>query len=217
MEVLILKKMISEGIVDFDKLLKSTYKELGLTELEAFLLMELNALKTKGTEFVTPKILTKKLTITEEEAVGLMDELMKKKYLNFVLIKGQNGKQKESFDIDLTYRKILEFYQGRIMDEVMTAKDSYDTLEDEIVELLERNFQKQLKPLEVEMIIKWVNEYKYTKEDIKDAVFTAIKAHRYSISYLDGVLLKKRQVNQEVKVRKVAKKKSKVLEEFLES
>lgn len=217
MEVLILKKMISEGIVDFDKLLKNTYKELGLTELEAFLLMELNTLKIKGTDFVTPKILTKKLTITEEEAVTLMDELMKKKYLNFALVKGQNGKQKESFDIDLTYRKILEFYQMKVMDEVMTSKASYDTLEDEVVELLERNFQKQLKPLEVELIIKWVHEYKYTKEDIKEAVFQAIKAHRYSISYLDGVLLKKRQVNQDVKMRKTTKKKSKVLKDFLES
>ena len=67
------------------------------------------------------------------------------------------------------------------------------------------------------MIIKWVHEYKYTKEDIKEAVFQAIKAHRYSISYLDGVLLKKRQVNQDVKMRKTTKKKSKVLKEFLES
>ena len=217
MEVLILKKMINEGIIDFDKLLKKTYKELGLTELEAFLLMELNILKTKDIHYVTPKILTKKLTITEEQALALMDGLMQKKYLNFVLIKGQNGKQKESFDIDLTYRKILEYYQIKIIDEMMTSTVKYDTLEDEIVELLEKNFQKQLKPLEVEIIIKWIHEYKYTKEDIKEAVFAAIKANRYSISYLDSVLLKKRQVNQDVKVKRTGKKKSQVLKDFLES
>lgn len=217
MEVLILKKMINEGIVDFDKLLKKTYKDLGLTELEAFLLMELNALKTKDIHFVTPKILTKKLTISEEEAVLLMDELMKKKYLNFVLIKGQNGKQKESFDIDLTYRRILEYYQGKVIDELMTSENHYDTLEDEVVELLERNFQKQLKPLEVELIIKWIHEFKYTKEDIKEAVLAAIKANRYTVSYLDSVLLKKRQINQDIKVRKTGKKKSQVLKDFLES
>ncbi|MDD3712982.1 MAG: DnaD domain protein [Candidatus Izemoplasmatales bacterium] len=217
MEVMILKKMIAEGIIDFDKLLKKTYKDLGLTEMEAFLLMELNVLKVKEIHFVTPKILTKKLTITEEQAVALMDGLMQKKYLNFILIKGQNGKQKESFDIDLTYRKILEFYQNKILEEMMTSSHKYETLEEEIVELLEKNFQKQIKPLEVEMIIKWVHEYKYTKDDIKDAVFTAIKANRYSISYLDSVLLKKRQINQEVKIKKTGKKKSQVLKEFLES
>ena len=214
---MILKKMIAEGIIDFDKLLKKTYKDLGLTEMEAFLLMELNMLKMKDIHFVTPKILTKKLTITEEQAVGLMDGLMQKKYLNFILIKGQNGKQKESFDIDLTYRKILEFYQNKILEEMMTSSHKYETLEEEIVELLEKNFQKQIKPLEVEMIIKWVHEYKYTKDDIKDAVFTAIKANRYSISYLDSVLLKKRQINQEVKIKKTGKKKSQVLKDFLES
>lgn len=214
---MILKKMIAEGIIDFDKLLKKTYKDLGLTEMEAFLLMELNVLKVKEIHFVTPKILTKKLTITEEQAVALMDGLMQKKYLNFILIKGQNGKQKERFDIDLTYRKILEFYQNKILEEMMTSSHKYETLEEEIVELLEKNFQKQIKPLEVEMIIKWVHEYKYTKDDIKDAVFTAIKANRYSISYLDSVLLKKRQINQEVKIKKTGKKKSQVLKEFLES
>ncbi len=83
--------------------------------------------------------------------------------------------------------------------------------------MLEKNFQKQLKPIEVELIIKWVNEYKYTKEDIKEAIFMAVKAHKYSISYLDGVLLQKRQIDQGVKVRKTNKKKSTVLKEFLES
>jgi DNA replication protein len=217
MEVLILKKMIKEGIVDFDKLLKNTYRDLGITELEAFLLMELNTLKVNGIDFVTPKTLTKKLTITETEAHTLMENLMKKKYLNFELIKKANGKQAESFNIDLAYRRILEHYQNSIMDEIMTTENEYESLEEEVVELLEKNFQKQLKPLEIELITKWIHEYKYTKEDIKDAIFKAIKANRYSISYLDGVLLKKRQINQNIKVRKSPKPKSKALKEFLES
>lgn len=217
MEVLILKKMIKEGIVDFDKLLKKTYKSFGLTELEAFMLMELNSLKSKDTNFITPKLLTKKLTLSEEEAIAILDGLMAKKYLNFIVVKGENGKQKECFDIDSTYRKILQYYQDIIMDELMTSKKAYDTLEDEVVELLERNFQKQIKPLEVEMINKWISEYKYTKEDIKEAVLSAIKANRYSISYLDSVLLKKRQINHEVKIKRTGTKKSAVLKEFLES
>ncbi|MFA7561093.1 MAG: DnaD domain protein [Candidatus Izemoplasmatales bacterium] len=217
MEVLILKKMIKEGIIDFDKLLKNTYRDLSITELEAFLLMELNTLKVNGIDFVTPKTLTKKLTITETEAHTLLENLMKKKYLNFELIKKANGKQAESFNIDLAYRRILEHYQNSIMDEIMTTENEYESLEEEVVELLEKNFQKQLKPLEIELITKWIHEYKYTKEDIKDAIFAAIKANRYSISYLDGVLLKKRQINQNIKVRKSPKPKSKALKEFLES
>jgi len=216
-EVLVLKKMITEGVVDFDKLIKLTYKGLGLTEMEAFLLMELNSLKQKNTNFVTPKIITKKLTITEEQAFSLMDDLMRKQFLTFKLIKGENGKQKESFEIDLTYEKVLSYYKEKVVDEMMKVDENFNTLEEEIVELLEKNFQKQLKPLEVELIIKWINDYKYTKEDIKEAIFSAIKANRFSVSYLDSVLLKKRQLNQEVKIRKTSKKKSPVLKEFLES
>lgn len=217
MEVLVLKKLIKEGIVDFDKLLKITYKDLGLSEMETFLLMELNALKIKGVNFVTPKILTKKLTITEEDAFALLEGLMTKKFLSFVITKNKNNKQTESFDIDATYQKIMDYYQSKIKEELLTSENEYETLEEEIVELLEKNFQKQLKPIEVELIIKWVNEYKYTKEDIKEAIFMAVKAHKYSISYLDGVLLQKRQIDQGVKVRKTNKKKSTVLKEFLES
>ena len=217
MEVLVLKKMITEGVVDFDKLIKLTYKGLGLTEMEAFLLMELNSLKQMNTNFVTPKIITKKLTITEEQAFSLMDDLMRKQFLTFKLIKGENGKQKESFEIDLTYEKVLSYYKEKVVDEMMKVDENFNTLEEEIVELLEKNFQKQLKPLEVELIIKWINDYKYTKEDIKEAIFSAIKANRFSVSYLDSVLLKKRQLNQEVKIRKTSKKKSPVLKEFLES
>ncbi len=217
MEVFVLKKLIKEGVVDFDKLLKITYKDLGLSEMETFLLMELNALKVKGVSFVTPKILTKKLTITEEDAFALLEGLMNKKFLSFVITKNKNNKQTETFDIDATYQKIMDYYQSKIKEEMLSSENEYETLEEEIVELLEKNFQKQLKPIEVELIIKWINEYKYTKEDIKEAIFMAVKAHKYSISYLDGVLLQKRQIDQGVKVRKTNKKKSTVLKEFLES
>ncbi len=217
MDLLLAKKLVEEEIIDFDKLIKKTYKTLELSEKEAFLLMELNALKTKGINNINPSLITKKMSITFEEATTLLDSLMNKKFLDFKLEASSNGKQTECFDLDLTIKRIIDYYQDIIIKEMFMTEKNYNTVEDEVVELLERNFHKQLKPMEIELVIKWLSEYKYPIENIKSAILEAVRANKYSIGYLDGLLMKMQSNNQEKKTTKTNRKKSAVLKEFLES
>jgi len=216
MDLLFFKKLIEDGLLDFDKLLKKTYRFIGLKEIEAFFVMELYALKQKGIHNVNPAHLTKHLSLNEEETTEMLDSLMQRKYLSFEIIENKSGLTTESFSLDQTLSKIIGYYKQIIDEAIVSTKEPTDTDENEIAEILETQLQRQLKPLEVEIIIKWIKEYQYKKHDIKDAIIEAVKSGKTSISYIDGILLKKTKTD-ESKVIKTNRKKSKALKEFLES
>jgi DNA replication protein len=216
MDLLLIKKLMEDHLIDFDKLLKKTYRQIGLKEIEAFFLMELNALKEKGIHSINPTVITKQLSLTETEATDLLDSMMQRKYLSFEIIENKEGLTTESFSLDQTIKKIIDHYKEEIENKIVQTKEPSDTDENEIAEILETQLQRQLKPTEVEVIIRWIDEHQYNKKDIKSAIIDAVKAGKTTIAYIDAILLKKSK-SEENKVIKTNRKKSKVLKDFLES
>lgn len=216
MDLLLIKKLIEDRLIDFDKLLKKTYRQIGLKEMEAFFLMELNTLKEKGIHSINPTVITKQLSLTETEATDLLDSMMQRKYLSFEILENKEGLTTESFSLDQTIKKIIDYYKEEIENKIVQTKEPSDTDENEIAEILETQLQRQLKPTEVEVIIRWIDEHQYNKKDIKSAIIDAVKAGKTTIAYIDAILLKKSK-SEENKVIKTNRKKSKVLKDFLES
>lgn len=216
MDLLLIKKLIEDHLIDFDKLLKKTYRQIGLKEMEAFFLMELNGLKEKGIHSINPTVIIKQLSLTETEATDLLDSMMQRKYLSFEIIENKEGLTTESFSLDQTIKKIIDHYKEEIENKIVQTKEPSDTDENEIAEILETQLQRQLKPTEVEVIIRWIDEHQYNKKDIKSAIIDAVKAGKTTIAYIDAILLKKSK-SEENKVIKTNRKKSKVLKDFLES
>lgn len=216
MDHAIIKKLIDENIIDFDKLLLRNYKQIGLSEVEAFLLIELNNQKKHGDTFISPSRLQKKLTIPEDRLISLLDALMKREYLKIRLVKN-GGKETEDFSFDQTIEKIIQVYKGKIKREITESDKTYNSLEEEIVDIIETHFQKQLRPLEIELIQKWVNEDKYSLEEIKRALLDAVKSNKSSISYIDGVLLKRARSKTSKKQKKYNPEKSEALKAFYKS
>lgn len=217
MDYAVIKKLIEEEIIDFDKMLLKNYKKIGLSEIEAFLLIELNNQKKHGETFISPSKLVKKLTVTEEKLLQTLDGLIKKKYLVIRLVKHDNEKETEDFSLDNTVSKLIDVYKNQIKHEVIDSDKTYDTLEEQVVDLLEDHFQKQLKPLEIELIQKWINEDNYTIDDIKRAILDAIKANKSTISYVDGVLLKKSKNKKNTNKTTYNTEKSEALKAFFDS
>jgi DNA replication protein len=217
MDYALINKLIEEEIIDFNRLLLKNYKTIGLSEIEAFVLIELNNLKKRGITFIAPSKIIKKLTIKEDEVMKILDELMQKKYVSFRMIKETSGKETEDFSLENTYKKIIDIYIRKIKDEVLHTDKTYDSLEEEIADLIETQFQKQLKPSDIELIQKWIHEYNYSKENIKEAVLFAIRANKSSLGYIDGVLLNMTKPKKTSKTTKNNSEKSEALKKFFDS
>mgnify|MGYP000610359344 CR=1 FL=1 len=216
MDILLIKKLIDDDIIDFDQLIKKTYKQIGLKETEAIFLMQLNSLKQGGIQSINPKTITKHLSLNETEATQLLDSMMQREYLSFDIKENKEGKTTESFSLDQTIKKMVQYYKKLIEDDIVHTDEDGNTDEHELAEILETQLQRQLKPLEIEIIIKWIHEYQYDKHMIKSAIIDAVKAGKTSISYIDGILLKKSK-NKDDQVIHSKRKKSKVLKDFLDS
>ncbi len=216
MDYAIIKQMVEDEIIDFNKLLLQNYKKIGLTEIEAFVLIELHNQRKTGKTVISPSKLVKKLTISEEKLFSILDGLVIKQYLSIHLVKDKDKKETEDFSLDNTIFKLIEVYKTGIKNSIIHSDNLYETIEEEIVDILEKQFQRQLKPLEIELIQKWINEDNYSVEIIKRAILDAIKANKTSLSYVDGVLLKRNKSRASAK--KVYKpEKSEALKAFFES
>ncbi len=216
MDHAIIKRLIDEDIIDFDKLILKNYKQIGLSEIEAFLLIELNNQKKAGETFISPTKLVKKLTIPEDKLITILDGLMQRQYVVIRLVK-VDGKEKEDFSFENTIVKLINVYKAKIKLEITDSTKTYNTIEEEIVDLLENQFQKQLKPLEIELIQKWVNEDNYSLAEVKRAILDAVKSNKSSISYVDGVLLKRSKNTKTAAKKKLSPGKSEALKAFYDS
>ncbi|MGD9909088.1 MAG: DnaD domain protein [Candidatus Izemoplasmatales bacterium] len=217
MNIALVKKLMDDQILDFPKLLMTYYKDIVLSEMEAFVILELYKELKLGNTFLNPSTLEKKMTIAKDELLVILDGLLKKGYLTISFVKQKNGKEKEVFLIDEVIKKLLASVESKVKEEFFDMSGSYQTEAEEVAVIIETQFHKQLKPLDIEMIQKWLEQDNYQLMDIKQALLDALKANKFSMSYVDTMLLKRRNALKKTTVKSEKQEKSEALKSFLGS
>lgn len=190
MSVKLIKQLIDDEIIDFGRLILKHYRAIGLNETEAMILIELSSQLQNGSTLINPAKMTEKLVLPVEELHTMLDRLITGGFISIGFLKNGSGKETEVFRLDETIAKIAKIYQKKAQDSEAAPK-KYATDAEEIVDLVETHFQKQLKPLEIEIIGKWLTEEKYPLVLIKQALLDAVRANKTSLSYVDTLLLKR--------------------------
>ncbi|MBN2504743.1 MAG: DnaD domain protein [Bacilli bacterium] len=217
MEQTLIRKLIEEDIIDFNKLILKNYRLIGLTEIEAFVVIELHQQMRQGNTFLNPTKIAKNVTISKDELLEILDNLIKRQYLTIRLKKTKSGKETEIFHMDETIAKIISSYHKSMRDDIINQPKQYATNAEEIVDLIETQFQKQLTPLEIEIIQKWLDEDKFDILEIKNALLDAIKANKFSLSYVDGILVKRKAKSKNENKVNYDPGKSEALKNFFDS
>jgi len=210
-------KWIKDGIIDFNQMILQNYKGIGLNETEAFLIIELEKQAQAGNTFLNPKKMIKNVSLSMDELLAVLDRLIKNGFLKMEFVKNESGKEGEVFDVNDTVEKILKYNHQLMDDLVISQPKTYATSEEELVDLIESQFQKQLTPLEIEIIRKWVGEDRYPILSIKKALLDAAKANKASLSYVDGILLKRNNAEKKAKDVKYNSEEPEALKTFFES
>lgn len=217
MDTELMLKLIEDGILDFNKLILKNYKFLGINETEAFVLIELNSQKKKGITFLNPSKLIKNLSLSMDDLILVLDQLIKKGLLTIESKINDNGKETEFYHMNKAIKIIIDHYIKAIEDARVNKNKKFGSLEEEIVDIIETEFQKQLTPLEIEIIRKWVTEDHFEVLDIKKAILDAIKANKYTLSYVDGILVKRRASKKKEKEVSYNLENAEALKTFYES
>ena len=180
------KSLIKRNIVDFSELVLNNYYKIGLDEVDAVIIIKLKYLLDRQITFIHPKKLSNMLSISSPTTTKRLNSLMDKGYVKMELISNGNGKETESFNLDLVIEQIVK---ADFEEKIMETSDQNQNIESRLVNLFETEFRKPLSVLDIQTITKWLAEDNYSFEEIKNALFEASKARKLSIRYVDKILL----------------------------
>ncbi len=182
-------KLVRQKIINFNELLLKNYKRLKINESEVLVLIELNNLLDEGALMLKTSKLLGRVNLSSEELNDCLESLIKEGYLVIEIETNKNGRQTEIFHLTPLIEKI---YMAYLDDYKAMKAQQVKTVEENIVELFENEFKKQISPLEIEIITKWLTEDKFSFDEIKSAMLDAVKVQKLTLNYVDAILIQKR-------------------------
>ena len=170
-----------DNLLDFNTLLLTTYKELGLNEQEYVLLVLLaRLLKTNPSGWTFSDISTH-MTIDEANCSVLFINLVERQYITVSSKMDERGKRFEEYSIAPLFEKIETLLRQQKTQATSTQRE-------EIFSMIEQEFGI-LSPLDIETIHLWMTEDNFDSELIKLAIREMNSYQIKSIRYIDKILL----------------------------
>lgn len=170
-----------EKLLDFNTLLLTTYKELGLNEQEYVFLVLIARLLQMNPSGWTFNDISTHMTIDESTCSVLFISLVERQYISVNSKTDECGKRFEEYSILPLFGKIETHLKQQ-------QAQSKSTQREEIFSMIEQEFGI-LSPLDIETIHLWMTEDNFDPELIKLAIREMNLYQIKSIRYIDKILL----------------------------
>ena len=178
---MILKRLYDEYDFSVERILLKEYRRLSLTMPEVTILVALFSIFKKRRTF-SINALSKRVEYSKEEIGGYVESLLKKHFITLDL-ENKDGKEREIFDVALTFKKIEDLYE---QDQKEARQEQVKNEVSETIELFEQGMGRMLKAYELEMIRNWYEKGEYTHEAILKAIDSA--GARISVKRVEQLL-----------------------------
>ena len=175
--------MVTEAI-DFRFLLLENYKKLKLNEQELATILMIDHLIGQGNPFVTPDLLSLKMSMDVKTIDSVLATLLTKGYMSYITEKGKTVTTLDPLK-SVLYRE-FQLSMSKEADE-KGKKDLANELEN-IYGNFEKLLTRSLSPVEISKIREWVS-YGYSDEMIINALKEALAKGKKSLRSVDKILL----------------------------
>lgn len=194
--------------IDWKMILVDNYKKLGLNEIELSIILVTNSLIQKGVDFITPDIISLKMTLDFQIIDSYFTNLIKKDFLTL------NGSDKIKVSIEPLKKRLMQIFYEELKKETGSASSKE---QEDIFGLFENEFGRALSQFEVNTIKDWF-EQGNSISTIKEALNVATLSKVKTIRYIDKILLewKRREEFSKDGVSTLSEKWRKNLEETME-
>lgn len=177
------------------------YKDIGVSDQEALIVLHLIAFQAEGNDFPTPSMLQMRTELDQNTISMHFQRLIQKGMLHLTQEVDENGILYEKFSLYPIWERILT----KLDQQVMVEETSEKKLDDKaIFTLLEQELGRLLSPIEIETVCMWLDQDKHSPEVIKEAVKEAVLANKVSLRYIDRILFewKKKQLKTVEQIQK---------------
>ena len=181
------------------------YKDLGLTNTDLVVLIQLLSLVENGQRFPDSQLLAERLDVSREEAYKAIHQLMTKKIITIETSINEEGKTQDEFSFDLLYEKLVYLQE----EQSKTVKKEKEELSSkDLYRLFEEEFGRGLSAIEIQTLDMWLNEDDYPIELIEAALREAVLSQVYSLKYIDRILLtwEKKNIRTKEQVEKESRR-----------
>ncbi|WP_290078919.1 DnaD domain protein [Lactobacillus taiwanensis] len=185
-----------EGFTVISNSLLRYYPTLKLSEIEAMLLLQLEAFKQANNFFPSDNELSERMNLSPVEISQIIQDLIDKEIIELGQKRDKESRITNFYDLNLLYQKL-----DKIIDENDANNDDQFNLTSdveekrkvnplqELVRQFEIEFGRLLSPIEKQEIAAWLNIDHYNPEIVKLALREAILAQVYNFKYVDRILL----------------------------
>ena len=170
--------------LDFRFMLFEYYKELRINETELVIILFIEHLQQKESEFITPDLINLQSNIDIKTIDEAMVRLVSKGLIEFTTRQGKMVTSLNPLRNKLQELFVLDYEKNK---ENSTAEFSSQV--EEIYLLIQNAFGRSLSPVELQTINEWFS-YGYSVVMIKEALEQTMKRKRYNIRAIDKALLK---------------------------
>lgn len=186
-----LKKLYDSGCLNYEKLIISNQKKLGLSPLETLVMIEILNLYPSNKNITADK-LAEYILVKHDDITDALGNLLEKEFIAFELCNIDSGKVSEIIRIDGFFKKASDVLNNFC--------DNQNELYN-VIDYLKRVLNKILTPNDIDIISSLVNEDSYTLKDFKEACEVKLKNREiHSIKPIVNALSS--NLDNEVKVSK---------------
>lgn len=184
---------LQEGGLYVSAMLLRTYRELGLSDSEAMLMLQIMVyMEADKNDFPTPEELAERMGLTVREVGQTLGRLMKDDFLTIdeYVDKG-TGMQSERYNWTgwLLKAASLNAEQKRETRKAERQPAKLQVASTDLFTVFEQEFGRLLSPIECETISGWLDHDRYTDEIIRFALKEAVFAGKLSLRYIDRILI----------------------------
>ena len=175
--------MISEAI-DFRFLLLESYKKLKINEQELAVIFMVDHLIGQGNPFVTPDLLSLKMTLNVKEIDTILATLITRGFMEYV---SQGNKTITTLD-PLKQKLYREFQMTSTFEEASRSSKEVSEMINNVYGEFEKLLNRPLSQVEFSRIREWIS-YGYSDETIINALKETLAKGKKSLRSVDKTLL----------------------------
>ncbi|MFC6169125.1 DnaD domain protein [Loigolactobacillus jiayinensis] len=181
-----MQQFINAGQTTVSSLLLAHFHELGITNDEFLVYLELKSFYDAGNHFPDMATIAQRLRLSSTQVYQIIHRMIQKKILTIDTTQDEQGRSQDQYDFALMYRK-LATYLGQQKRQAV-VEETTDQRQ-QLFEQIETEFGRPLSPIEYETIGAWLDQDHYQPEVIGLALREAVLNQAYSLKYMDRILL----------------------------
>jgi len=196
---------ISAGQTILPTLLLRYYRKLNLSNDELVLILQLKSYMDQGDYFPKMEKIAEHMNMTEQNVFKAVHQLIQKKVLTIETTKDDQGMSQDAYSLNMLWERIIILIKQEKSEEAIEKEEGK---EKNLYSMFESEFGRPLSPIEIETLVAWIENDKYSPELIQLALREAVLSQVYNFKYIDRILLnwEKKNIRTKEQVEKEIKK-----------